>query len=272
MKKLILAISLTLATLGGIVACNSTPKPQPQTQVLGQWHSIERPNQTAIKGIYYPKQSAQKLPLVINVHGGAFVGGSAQMIDAQSKRIGDNWGVAVYNLDYKLLTKLNFIVNADKYIQMQVDEVSDTVKYFKQNAQKYNIDPDKIILLGYSSGGYVVSASTLDLAKQGQSVWGQVIAYGFIKDALERYNALPAQSQKLTNTLFVFTEEKDFISEGIRPYYDALNQKGVNVSKIELPKAQHGFMEEISPQDGNEQAGYVVQAEQQIGEWIKGLK
>ncbi|WP_165773099.1 alpha/beta hydrolase [Conservatibacter flavescens] len=175
-------------------------------------------------------------------------------------------------MDYTLVPALKlFGKDGEKLVQVQVDELTDTVLYFKQHANQYNIDPDKIILLGYSSGGYVVAASTLKLATQGQSVWGQVIAYGFIKDALERYNALPPQSQKLTNTLFVFTENKDPISKGIRPYYALLAQKGVNVSALEMDKARHAFMEEFAPDGDSEQSAYVATAEAYIGNWIKQL-
>lgn len=242
--------------------------------LLGRRMTIERQGNNPIYGIYYPCQSTGKAgtPLVINIHGGAFVKGASDDLDAQSKRISQDWGTSVYNLDYTLLPMHKFFTG-DKEIQYQVDELSDVIRYFKKNADKHNIDPGKIILIGYSSGGYLALASVLDLAEENQSVWGQIICYGFIKDGKERYQALPQSAKKLTNTLFVFTERADAISETTRPYYDMLVQNGVKVSKLEYDKARHGFMEENNPEDkNNPQASYVREAENDIKKWIQNLK
>ncbi|WP_165773098.1 hypothetical protein [Conservatibacter flavescens] len=92
MKKLTLAIMLGVLTLGGIAACNSTTSTSKQSaNIQGQWLNIDRAGKPQIKGIYYPNITAksQKSPLIINVHGGAFVKGSATDLDAQSRRIGE---------------------------------------------------------------------------------------------------------------------------------------------------------------------------------------
>jgi acetyl esterase/lipase len=46
----------------------------------------------------------------------------------------------VVNINYKLL-------NIDYPISYALDEVVDTIKFFKNNAERYNIDPNKMVLM-----------------------------------------------------------------------------------------------------------------------------
>ena len=44
-----------------------------------------------------------------------------------------------------------------------------SVRYIKENGEKYGVDPSKIVLEGCSGGGYAVSAACGRLAKLGES-------------------------------------------------------------------------------------------------------
>ncbi|KAF1682751.1 alpha/beta hydrolase [Veillonella sp. R32] len=104
----------------------------------------------------------------MNLHGGAFIAGDADTLDSQSDRIKRKWNVNVVTVNYKLAK--------DGYdIAYGTREIVDVVKYFVENASEYNIDTDKIFILGYSAGGDHAMASTLILKQDNVDIAGQII-------------------------------------------------------------------------------------------------
>ena len=47
----------------------------------------------------------------------------------------------------------------EKFIQMRVSDVLTTVKYFRDRADEYHLDPERILTIGFSAGGHVVSVA-----------------------------------------------------------------------------------------------------------------
>lgn len=141
-------------------------------ELIGEHLYINRDNKEDIDVNIYIRSGNEKLPLVINIHGGAFIAGDADTLDTQSDRISKNWNVNVVTVNYKLLS--------DKYDkQYAIDEIKDTVKYFIANSDKYHIDTDNIFILGYSAGGYYAMASTIQLHKENVNIKGQILCYAF---------------------------------------------------------------------------------------------
>ncbi len=93
---------------------------------------------------------SQKVPLVIYVHGGWWVGGSK--------------GNAIYGGIAKMFYQLGFAFSSINYrLSRMVDHpemVNDcklAVRYFRAHADEYGIDPDMIGIWGSSAGGHLVS-------------------------------------------------------------------------------------------------------------------
>lgn len=179
-----------------------------------------------------------------------------------------------------LLTPFQYIFMQNRKIDNQVMEIVDAIKYFRENAAEYKIDPEKIIIMGYSAGGYLTLGATQQLAQEGITIYGQVIGYGYLRDGIEQYQKIPDENKPLCNTLIVFTNKDDFILSTMRKYYDILKKDNVSVSKLELPNANHGFLEENNPEynfegkfpgRGEEQEKYMYEAEAAIEEWISML-
>ncbi|MBQ9609477.1 MAG: alpha/beta hydrolase, partial [Lachnospiraceae bacterium] len=136
--------------------------------IIGEHLFIKRENNEDVDVNIYIRNTDEKLPLVINLHGGAFIAGDADTLDTQSDRISSSWKVNVVTVNYKLLN--------DRYDkQYAIDEIKDTVKYFNENSEKYNIDTDNIFIMGYSAGGYYAMASTLQLHKENIEIKGQIL-------------------------------------------------------------------------------------------------
>ena len=212
-------------------------------ELLGTHFYMPRDGKESVDvNLYIPDHAAnERLPVVVNLHGGAFIAGDADTLDTQSDRIAKDWNAVVVTVNYKLAK--NGVT-----IAYGTEEVVDTVKYFISHAGEYGIDTNQVVVLGYSAGGYHAMASVLELKKQGVDVAAQVICYGFIKEVVETYTAMgDEQRTTLAPALFILADN-DPISDGSLQYEAALRQNGVKTEVKKYEGAIHGFLEENNPE------------------------
>lgn len=109
--------------------------------------------------LFQPKGDNEKLrPLIIWMHGGGFKFGSkdAKGVQLWSKTFAQR-GYVCADINYRL-SKKNPLFHFDELLKSAYYAVQDAkmaVVYFRKNAAKYHIDPDKIILAGNSAGGMI---------------------------------------------------------------------------------------------------------------------
>jgi len=97
--------------------------------------------------LFTPKNSTKALPLVVMVHGGCWIdGGRADY---------NYYGVKLAQLGYAAATVDYRVADQARY-PAAVDDVRNAVQWLKDHAKTYNIDPDRIALLGGSAGGHLV--------------------------------------------------------------------------------------------------------------------
>ena len=96
----------------------------------------------------YPKRNTKKLPVVIFIHGGGWIGGSAKKIDSYAKLIA-SYGIVVANVEYSLAPEHQYPTST-----MQLVEV---LNYIYKNRDMYYIDKDKIFVGGTSAGAHLSS-------------------------------------------------------------------------------------------------------------------
>ena len=244
-------------------------------ELIGEHLYIKRDNKEDVDVNIYITKSEEKAPLIINIHGGAFIAGDADTLDTQSDRISNNWGVNVATINYKLLS--------DKYDkQYAIDEIKDTVKYFINNSEKYNIDTDNIFILGYSAGGYYAMASTLQLHKEDINVKGQILCYAFLSDILDQYKELSDEQKKtIAPVLFILAGDEP-IGKGSFDYEKILKENGVSTEVKVYDNVKHGFIEENNPEyeklhkknktSKSEEAEIIArESEDYMNTWIKKL-
>ena len=96
--------------------------------------------------IYYPKESAKPLPVLVQIHGGGWEAGSKASVPFQAMAAR---GYVLASIGYRLSKEAVF--------PAQIEDCKAAIRYLRANAKKYNIDPDKIGVIGQSAGGHLAA-------------------------------------------------------------------------------------------------------------------
>lgn len=72
-------------------------------ELIGEHLYIKRDGAEDVDVNLYRYENDEPVPLVINLHGGAFIAGDADTLDTQSDRISKAWGCTVVTVNYKLM-------------------------------------------------------------------------------------------------------------------------------------------------------------------------
>lgn len=252
-------------------AANQAAMVKSDEELLGEHFYIPRQGLDPVDVNIYLPEDGENLPVVFNLHGGAFIAGDADTLDSQSLRLSQDWSAVIVTVNYKLAVD-------GITIEYGTQEVVDTVKYFLEHAEEYRIDPNKAVLLGYSAGGCHAAMAALALEKEGIDLAAQVLCYSFIGEVLDGFNALSQEQQaNLPATLFVLADN-DPISNGSLEYETALRGVGVDTEIKKYDGSIHGFLEENNPEyealpagatsKSPEQEAMARSGEVYIGEWL----
>lgn len=138
--------------------------------------------------LYQPRGDKEiKRPLMIWMHGGGFKFGTktAKGVKTWSRAFAER-GYVCASINYRLsgenpLFHFDALMRASFYA---VQDAKRAVAYFRKNADKYGIDPDKIILGGNSAGGFMA----LDAAYTKNIDFGRMAG---IPDSLITRDGLP---------------------------------------------------------------------------------
>jgi acetyl esterase/lipase len=95
--------------------------------------------------LYLPK-AEKKLPLIIWIHGGAWLAGS-KTDGVPLDYLADGYAVA----------SINYRLSQHAIFPAQIQDCKAAVRYLRANAQKYNLDPNYFGAWGPSAGGHLVA-------------------------------------------------------------------------------------------------------------------
>lgn len=247
--------------------------PKTEEELIGERFEVPRSGKDSVSVNLYIPESETKTPVIFNIHGGAFIGGHADTLDTQSDRISKSWNAAVVTVNYKL-------AKDGISIEYGTEEIMDTVKYFMDHADEYNLDPNKFVVMGYSAGGYHALMTSLVLKKEGIDLAAQVLCYPYIKDAADVYATLSEEQQTtIAPALFVLAGS-DPLGDGSLPYEELLKSGGIQTAVKKYENTTHGFLEENNPEyeklnnkpsKSPEQEEKARKAENDIYAWLKEL-
>lgn len=138
---------LTAAALGKVAMVDMCPAvPESISADLGV--VFQKGDNYELKlDLFTPKNSTEALPLVVIIHGGCWIEGTRADYHYYSVKLAE-LGYAVASVDYRLADQAPY--------PAAVDDARSAVQWLKDHAETYNIDPDRIALLGSSAGGHLV--------------------------------------------------------------------------------------------------------------------
>lgn len=118
--------------------------PEPSHAELA--YATRSPAQTL--DLYLPEGEGP-FPLVINIHGGGFMIGDKDMLDAPIAKALLAKGIAVASIDYRLSGEAQF--------PAAIEDAKAAVRFLRANAGRYRLDPERFLAFGQSAGGNLAS-------------------------------------------------------------------------------------------------------------------
>lgn len=96
--------------------------------------------------IYLPDEGQGPFPVIIHIHGGAWMAGSKS---ADASIAGLKRGYAVVAVGYSLSQEAKY--------PRQIFEIKAAIRWLRANAEKYKLNPDKFAVWGESAGGHLAA-------------------------------------------------------------------------------------------------------------------
>jgi acetyl esterase/lipase len=98
---------------------------------------------------FLPENAKNPTPAIVEIHGGWFSGGGpvSQFNQAGGSQIFARHGLAVFSIQYRLGGQGGFPQN--------VRDCRNAIRFIRQNAKRFNIDPDRIDVTGGSAGRHL---------------------------------------------------------------------------------------------------------------------
>lgn len=127
-------------------------------------YTLDGQEQSLLLDLYLPEGGATPMPLLIFIHGGGWFEGSKD--DCPAEALNQN-GYAVACVDYRLAV-VEGGCRPELAFPAQIHDVKAAVRWLRQNAATYGLDPERFAAMGTSSGSHLavllgVSAGVGDL-------------------------------------------------------------------------------------------------------------
>ena len=97
-----------------------------------------------------PKTPGVTRPAVVLVHGGGWAGGSRTVLAPEAQQLAE-MGWASFTIDYRLEDDPTQLPWTD-----ELDDVQAAVRFVAANAKRFDLDPQRIGMIGASAGGHLV--------------------------------------------------------------------------------------------------------------------
>jgi len=262
-------------------------------ETRGRRFTVPREGMDGVETILYkPEKAEGRLPVFFNMHGGAWIGGDAVLMESFCQLLADSIPAFVVNVNYRKMDVHPF--------PYALTEVADAVKYFAAHADEYGIDTSKMAVGGHSAGAQIAAGAAMKLKEEGVMLAAQLLVYPctdmrptgeiglmtviqemlFPNGDCEHRWASPVLATEeelkgLAPAIFIECGLDELKPMGIA-YAKRLIDAAVPVKVKEYPQALHGFLEvnrpEYDPSDPRitpEQAEYCRDCERYIVNELK---
>ena len=96
--------------------------------------------------LYFQQHTDYPLPLIIWIHGGAWLEGSK-----------DEYAPLEYLAEGYAVASINYRLSQHAIFPAQIEDCKAAVRWLRVNAQKYNLDPQRFAAWGASAGGHLAA-------------------------------------------------------------------------------------------------------------------
>ncbi len=143
-----------LGTQGGLKAQDADPAaPADLIRMYGEVFA-ERDGQKLLADVYLPVVAPDELrPALLMIHGGAWMSGSRWNMMLHANQLA-RAGYAVINVDYRLAP-------THKH-PAQIEDCRAAWNWMCDNATRFQLDPERLAVYGYSAGGHLACLLGLD--------------------------------------------------------------------------------------------------------------
>ncbi|MEK6261260.1 MAG: alpha/beta hydrolase [Planctomycetota bacterium] len=225
--------------------------------------------------LYLPeKPAARPLPLIVHIHGGAWMGGSkfpCPVVGMVAK------GYAVASVEYRFSQKAKF--------PAQIQDCQAAIRWLRANSKPHNIDPERVGVVGGSAGGHL---SALVGTAGGKKAFAPI---GGNDEQSDRVQAVcdifgpanfstvvqQADDDKNVRNIFKFNSPSDPYSQLIGVSLDADKQKTDAVSPVHYVSKDsppmlilHGTHDALVPYAQSEEFAAVLK-EKGVEVWLQKL-
>ncbi|MFT4175041.1 MAG: alpha/beta hydrolase [Luteolibacter sp.] len=109
---------------------------------------------TALRADVYRARSPSPAPAVLLIHGGAWRGGDGRWLMNGIARKLARRGYVVVNVTYRTVPGYRY--------PAPLDDMREAIRWMRERADLYGIDPDRIATFGYSAGGHLAAQVALN--------------------------------------------------------------------------------------------------------------
>ncbi len=102
-----------------------------------------------------------RYPAILAIHGGAWVAGDKRFDALHCRKMAEQ-GYVVMAINYRLAPKHKH--------PAQIDDCREALRWLKNHAQEYHIDPERLGVWGYSAGGHLAALLSTDRKTQDPAI------------------------------------------------------------------------------------------------------
>ncbi|WP_449060540.1 alpha/beta hydrolase [Planomonospora algeriensis] len=210
-----------------------TGEPDPGATI--GWQQVALPGRELPVRVYRPSV-AGALPLVIHVHGGAFVGTAVQS-DWVNSHLAAHLPAVVVSVEHRLL-------DWETPLSAAVDDGWDVLRHVLEHAGTWGIDPARVAVFGESCGGLISALAAVRARRAGLGLRAQVLvnpavdvtSAAWTYDSVTRYAMTPTLSVPLLRFFQRLAVPEGTDARALSPLYtDDLN--GLAPALVVVPTA-----------------------------------
>ena len=101
-----------------------------------------------ISDVFFDKNNKKKQTAIIIIHGGGWRSGNKEQHHQMAQKLA-SLGYVCFTPEYRLSTEALF--------PAAIYDIKAVIRWVRENANQYNVDPKQIVALGFSAGGEMAS-------------------------------------------------------------------------------------------------------------------